>query len=225
MNERRSDEESRIEPGYNLQVAWSHQYVIDYDIFPNPTDTRTLIPVLDFIQTLDLFNYIVANASYGSEENYQTIIGKFEKVPLIPYGMYYKEKSKKYKSNLKYRDNWEFFKHKAQENLKSESEKEFYAQRKIDIKTVFGRMKGVFGMRSVHVRGKQAVHNDIGIMLMSMNLTKLAIEARRKAKAFQHFSAQKKYHSKTIRYLIEFTVIFLFRAGYLPAPFYYHSLG
>lgn len=53
-------------------------------------------------------------------------------------------------------------------------------------------MKGVFGMRRVHVRGKQAVHNDIGIMLTSMNLTKLVIEARRKAKAFQNKSIKNK---------------------------------
>jgi len=41
-------------------------------------------------------------------------------------------------------------------------------------------MKGVFGMRRVHVRGHQAVQNDIGLMLMSMNLTKLILELRRK---------------------------------------------
>ena len=35
-------------------------------------------------------------------------------------------------------------------------------------------------MRRTHVRGKQAVHNDIGIMLMSMNLTKLALEAKKR---------------------------------------------
>lgn len=33
---------------------------------------------------------------------------EFEKVPLIPYGMYYKEKTKKYKNNPKYRDNWTY---------------------------------------------------------------------------------------------------------------------
>ena len=52
-------------------------------------------------------------------------------------------------------------------------------------------MKGVFGMRRVHVRGKQAVHNDIGIMFRSMNLTKLVIEARRKAKAFHRINLLK----------------------------------
>ncbi|WP_459771551.1 transposase, partial [Alkalibacterium sp. s-m-28] len=77
-----------LKPGYNLQVASSNQYVIDYDIFSNPTDTRTLLPFLSAISTLDLFKYIVADAGYGSEENYESIIDDYEKIPLIPYGMY-----------------------------------------------------------------------------------------------------------------------------------------
>ena len=99
-------------------------------------------------------------------------------------------------------NNWEYFKHKAKENLESTPGKEIYAQRKIDIETVFGRMKGVFGMRRAHVRGKQEVHNDIGIMLMSMNLTKLAIEARRQAEASRSSSIKNIKCDKTIRILI-----------------------
>ena len=99
-------------------------------------------------------------------------------------------------------NNWEYFKHKAKENLESTPGKEIYAQRKIDIETVFGRMKGVFGMRRAHVRGKQEVHNDIGIMLMSMNLTKLAIEARRQAEASRSSSIKNIKCDETIRILI-----------------------
>jgi len=83
--------------------------------------------------------------------------------------------------------NWEYFKHRAKENLESETGKEIYALRKTDVETIFGRLKGVFGMRRVHVRGKQAVHNDIDVMLMSMNLTKLLLELRRKAALFLIF--------------------------------------
>ena len=35
-------------------------------------------------------------------------------------------------------------------------------------------MKAVFGVRRVHLRGQQAVRNELGILLMSLNLTKLA---------------------------------------------------
>src|SRR5699024_9067928 len=80
-----------LKPGYNVQVASNNQYVIEFDIFSNPTGTRTLIPFLESIQTLDLFKYIVADAGYGSEENYETIMAEFEKVHVIPYGVYYEE--------------------------------------------------------------------------------------------------------------------------------------
>ncbi|MDD7356293.1 MAG: transposase, partial [Streptococcus hyointestinalis] len=49
-----------------------------------------------------------------------------------------------------------------------------YAKRKVDVEPVFGRMKGVFGVRRVHVRGQKVVETEIGFLLMSMNLTKLA---------------------------------------------------
>ncbi|AZP05727.1 hypothetical protein EJN90_07825 [Jeotgalibaca ciconiae] len=77
-----------------------------------------------------------------------------------------------------------------------------YAQRKNDVETVFGRLKGIFGMRRTHVRGKQAVHNDIGIMLMSTNLTKLVLEAGRKTKAFYKNESKNKNRNETIRILI-----------------------
>ncbi|WP_225433927.1 transposase, partial [Limosilactobacillus reuteri] len=38
---------------------------------------------------------------------------------------------------------------------------------------VFGRMKRDFGVRRTHLRGQQAVENDVGLTLMALNLTKL----------------------------------------------------
>ena len=51
--------------------------------------------------------------------------------------------------------------------------------------------------RANHARGKRAVHNDIGIMLMNMNIIKLAIEARRNL-GFQNNSISKK-RNETIK--------------------------
>ena len=89
----------QLKPAYNLQIATSGRFVLHYDIFPNPTDTRTLVPFLKFFSNLDLFKYIVADTGYGSETNYQAVIDKFEKIPLIPYGTYQKEQSRKYQRN------------------------------------------------------------------------------------------------------------------------------
>lgn len=277
-----------LKPGYNLQVASSNQYVIAYDTFSNPTDTRTLIPFLRSIQTLDLFKHIVADAGYGSEENYEAVVDAFNKVPLIPYGMYYKESKKAYRANPKHRANWhydeiedayidldgvhfsfshystrtdkygfqrqfkvykadkvqqdetrdelaktpkgtqrqtavnynwEHFKHQAKENLESDWGQAIYAQRKIDVETIFGRLKGVFSMRRAHVRGKQAVHNDIGIMLMSMNLTKLALEARRKAAGFYDHSVIHKNRNEIIGILMTSLRFYYLRLVFSQPPF------
>lgn len=167
-------------------------------------------------------------AGYGSEENYQIVVDTFDKVPLIPYSTQndknsFERQFNVYKADVEQQNekldwlaktpkgvqrqtsvnyNWEYFKHHVKENLESDHGKAIYAQRKIDVETIFDRLKGGIGMRRTHVRGNQAVHTDIGMMLMSMNLTKLALEARRKVEAFQHKSVKNKNRDETITFMI-----------------------
>ncbi|MEN2468249.1 transposase, partial [Ornithinibacillus sp. JPR2-1] len=92
------------------QVATEGQYALAYDVFPNPTDTRTLIPFLNTIEEnfLELPKYIVADAGYGSEQNYEDIMRNRNRTPLITYNQYRKEKKRKHKSNAFHVDNWEY---------------------------------------------------------------------------------------------------------------------
>lgn len=62
-------------------------------------DTRTFIPFLDTIEKdcLELPDHIVADAGYGSEQNYDDILKNRKRIPLITYNQYQKEK----KGNLK----------------------------------------------------------------------------------------------------------------------------
>lgn len=92
----------QLKPGYNLQIATNSQFVLSYDLFQNPTDTRTLIPFLTMIQNTFgyLPEYIVADACYDSEQNYMAIIDDFNKTPLITYGMFIKDKTRKFKSDI-----------------------------------------------------------------------------------------------------------------------------
>lgn len=82
---------------------------------------------------------------------------------------------------------WDYYKSKAKEYLESDSGCQLYAQRKIEVEPVFGQMKRIFGVRRVHVRGKIGVSNDIGILLMAMNLTRLAEMIRRKGRGSLFF--------------------------------------
>lgn len=35
----------QTKPGYNLQIGTENQFITDFALFPNPTDTLTLIPL------------------------------------------------------------------------------------------------------------------------------------------------------------------------------------
>jgi transposase len=98
----------QLKPGYNVQIATENQYVLAYDVFPNPTDTKTLNPFLDHFldKHKELPEYIVADAGYGSEENYMYIHDVLHKTPLITYSGYYKENKKKVKNDPYRVENW-----------------------------------------------------------------------------------------------------------------------
>jgi transposase len=62
----------QLKPGYNAQISTHNQFVVNYSLHSNPTDTKTLIPHLEQHKKLykTLPNVQVADAGYGSEENY-----------------------------------------------------------------------------------------------------------------------------------------------------------
>ena len=63
----------QTKPGYNLQVSAENQFVTDFALFPNPTDTLTLIPFLNSFKNRygRMPRTVVADSGYGSEENYR----------------------------------------------------------------------------------------------------------------------------------------------------------
>lgn len=97
----------QLKPGYNVQAATTNQYVVDYALYPNPTDFRTLEPFLDQMSILDKFTNIIADAGYGSESNYEMLENKFDKHEYyIPYSLYEKEQTRKYKNDKTKLVNW-----------------------------------------------------------------------------------------------------------------------
>jgi len=63
----------QLKPGYNAQISTSNQFVVNYTLHTNPTDTKTLIPHLKAHK--ELYGHLpqvqVTDAGYGSQENYQ----------------------------------------------------------------------------------------------------------------------------------------------------------
>jgi transposase len=88
----------QLKPGYNVQVSTSNQYIVNYTIHPNPTDTTTLAEHLE--QHKKSFKeapkVVTADAGYGSEENYSLLEDKTI-TAYVKYGMFDKEQNENYK--------------------------------------------------------------------------------------------------------------------------------
>lgn len=87
----------QTKPGYNLQIGTENQYITDFALFPNPTDTTTMIPFTESYQ--DRYyrypNRQVADSGYGSEENYH-FMEEHVIEPFVKYNYFHKEHRPRY---------------------------------------------------------------------------------------------------------------------------------
>ena len=93
----------QLKAGYNIQIGTENQFVLHYDVFPNPTDTRTLKPFIESFPYLP--KRIVADAGYGSEENL-TYLNEKKIDHLIKDNRFDKDQKKKHKLSDKNLENW-----------------------------------------------------------------------------------------------------------------------
>ena len=90
----------QTKPGYNLQISVENQFITDYALFPNPTDTLTLIPFLNSFP--DRYGHLpsiaVADSGYGSEENYR-FMAEAGMEAYVKYNRFHLEQHPRYKPN------------------------------------------------------------------------------------------------------------------------------
>ncbi|WP_062353753.1 IS1182 family transposase [Bacillus kwashiorkori] len=67
----------QLKPGYNVQMATENQFILFYTIHQRPTDTRCFIPHMEKLAatSLPMPKTVIADAGYGSEENYVYAVG------------------------------------------------------------------------------------------------------------------------------------------------------
>ena len=96
----------QLKPGYNLQIGVSGEYIAGLGLFPNPTDTTTLIPFLERMKAgLDRsFRDIVADMGYSSEENY-TYLESNNQTAYIKPADHEIKKTRKHRNNIFHKDN------------------------------------------------------------------------------------------------------------------------
>ena len=87
----------QTKPGYNLQIATEDQFITDFALFPNPTDTLTLIPFFHSFRRRygRLPDTGVADAGYGSEENYRFMQENGIEA-FVKYNFFHKEQRPRY---------------------------------------------------------------------------------------------------------------------------------
>ena len=97
----------QTKPGYNLQISAENQFITDFALFPNPTDTLTLIPF--FNSFLDRYGHLpqtaVADSGYGSEENYR-FMDEAGMAAYVKYNRFHLEQRPRYKPNPFHHDNF-----------------------------------------------------------------------------------------------------------------------
>ena len=91
----------QLKPAYNVQIAVESEYIIGLGLFPNPTDTTTLIPFLQRMEAMQQrrIKNIVADAGYSSEENF-TYLKEHGQIAYIKPQDYEQKKTKKYRQQI-----------------------------------------------------------------------------------------------------------------------------
>ncbi|OKP91918.1 transposase [Paenibacillus helianthi] len=99
----------QLKPGYNVQIGTEYQFILTYSLHPRPTDTRCLWPHMEKARRIlgKLPQTVIADAGYGSEENYAYLENEHVKA-VVKYGSYHKEKSKAWKENIGKIENWTY---------------------------------------------------------------------------------------------------------------------
>jgi hypothetical protein len=102
----------QLKAAYNPQISTENQFVTHLSIHQKPTDTTTLIPHLEGFT--DRYgrqsNEIVADAGYGSEENY-IYLEEGNMDGYVKYNYFHKEQKPKFKKDIRKVENLHYHAH------------------------------------------------------------------------------------------------------------------
>ena len=104
-----------LKPGYNVQIGTENQMIVGFSIHQTSTDSPTLVPHMRQLkQNLGKLppNWI-ADAGYGSEENYLALLGE-QITAYVKYNTFEKDRKKKRKESEKEKYNIRKFQYDEQ---------------------------------------------------------------------------------------------------------------
>ena len=99
----------QLKPAYNVQMGTENQFVVGYSIHQQLTDTGCLIPNLERFQEQagQMPCRVVADAGYGSEENY-TYLAEAGVDSFIKYATFDREQKRSWQKQVYRADKWPY---------------------------------------------------------------------------------------------------------------------
>ena len=90
----------QLKPAYNVQISTENQIIVNFSMHQRPGDTATLIPHLEQFEAQQerQSNEVVADAGYGSEQNYEYAESNGIEA-FIKYNFFHKEQKRKFKND------------------------------------------------------------------------------------------------------------------------------
>ncbi len=155
---------AQLKPGYNLQIGVESQYIVGMDISSERSDTLTLIPFMERLESnlSRKFERIIADAGYESEENYTYFENKDGQTCFIKPTNYERSKTGKFKSNMNLR-----------EKITSELGIKLRVNRSIQVEGAFGVLKWDYNFKRFLLRGERKVRTEVLLAGLGYNINKL----------------------------------------------------
>lgn len=165
----------QLKPAYNLQISTNRQFILHYSIHPNPTDTKTLESHLQgFEENYHKFpKELVADAGYGSEENYNLLKSKKIKA-YVKYNYFRKDQKSGQITSSQNNPKLAKIREKAFRLLSTRKGIQLRKQRCHDVEPVFAELKHNKNFKRFMLRGKNKVEVEIGILAIAHNLKKMS---------------------------------------------------
>lgn len=169
----------QLKPAYNLQISTHNQFIVHFSLHHNPTDTRTLEAHVEGFksQYKKVPQELVADAGYGSEQNYLMLEGKGIE-SYVKYNYFDKDRHKKDQSDpvTKSPNSPQIgeLRTKAYKKLITPRGIALRKQRCHDVETVFAEIKHNKGFRRFNLRGKTKAEVETGLIAIAHNLKKIS---------------------------------------------------
>lgn len=99
----------QLKAGYNVQIGTEGQFVVSYTLHRRAGDTACMIEHLEHLRRTrgTLPDVVVADAGYGSEENYAYLESRGVEA-FVKYSMFHKEQKRSFKADPTQPKNWTF---------------------------------------------------------------------------------------------------------------------